>query len=255
VIRVLILGGTGEARALAGALEGDARFAATLSLAGVTQAPHRPALAIRIGGFGGANGLARWLTDNRIDALIDATHPFAQQISANAIAAAAQADVAMLRIARPAWEPVAGDRWSVVPDMAAAAAALGPQPRRVLLTIGRKDLAPFSDHPHHNYVVRSVDAPPPAWLPPRCVVLAARGPFTIEHERALLADKAIDVLVTKNSGGDATAAKLVAARERGLRVVMIARPEPVAISGVAVWQSALSWLEQRHQDAATLRAV
>ena len=253
--RVLILGGTTEASALARALDGDDRFAATLSLAGVTRKPLLPALPTRIGGFGGTEGLRRWLQDALIDALIDATHPFAQQITRNAVAAAAAAGVAMLRIARPPWEPVAGDRWTLVPDMAAAAATLSARPTRVLLTVGRKDLVPFLLYPQHRYVVRSVDPPPPDVLPPDSLVLADRGPFELPDERTLLLAHRIEVLVTKNSGGTTVAAKLAAAREAGLPVVMVARPPPVPGPSVPTWPEALSWLEQRHQAPGTLRTV
>ncbi len=250
--RVLILGGTTEASALADALYGDHRFAPTLSLAGVTRAPHLPPIPARIGGFGGADGLRHWLAEAGTDALVDATHPFAQRISRNAVAAVAGTGTVMLRIARPPWLPVPGDRWTVVPDMAAAAASLGVPPRRVLLTIGRKELAPFLAHPQHHYLVRSVDPPPPEALPPDSVVLARRGPFALPEERALLLAHRIELLVTKNSGGDD--AKLLAAREAGLAVVMVARPPPVPAPTVATWQEALGWLERHHSDG-TLRAV
>ncbi len=250
-IRVLILGGTTEANALAGALQGDHRFAPTLSLAGATRTPHLPQIPARVGGFGGADGLRRWLAETGTDALVDATHPFAQRISRNAVAAAAGAGTAMLHIARPPWEPVPGDRWTVVPDMIAAAASLGDPPRRVLLTIGRKELAPFLAHPQHHYLIRSVDPPPPEVLPPDSVVLARRGPFALPEERALLLAHRIELLVTKNSGGDAP--KLLAAREAGLAVVMVARAPPVPAPSVATWQEALAWLERHH--SATLRAV
>ena len=263
--RVLILGGTSEASALARALEHDGRFAVTLSLAGVTRTPHLPALPTRIGGFGGAGGLQGWLEHAQTDALVDATHPFAQRISRNALAAATDAGVPLLRIDRPAWEPVAGDRWTVVPTLHEAAAAIGQPPARVLLTIGRQELVPFLAHPQHHYVVRSVDPPPPELLPPGATVLTARGPFTLVDERALLLRHRIGCLVTKNSGGDATAAKLVAAREAGLGVVMVARPAAVpgpsvpglSVPGLSVpdWRDALRWLERRHQDFTTLRRV
>ncbi len=253
--RVLILGGTTEASALARALEGDDRFAATLSLAGVTRTPLLPALPVRIGGFGGADGLRRWLQDARTDALVDATHPFAHQITRNAAAAAAAAGIAMLRIARPPWEPVAGDRWTTVPDLEAAAASLGIRPARVLLTVGRKDLGPFLLHPQHRYLVRSVDPPSPDALPPDSLVLAERGPFALPDERALLLAHRIEVVVTRNSGGTAVAAKLAAAREAGLRVVMVARAPPQPGPSVATWPQALLWLERLHRGLGTLRAV
>ena len=256
MLRVLVLGGSTEGGALVRALRDDARFDTTLSLAGVTRAPLIDAgIATRIGGFGGAEGLAAWLRNHAIDALVDATHPFAQQISRNAVLACAETGVPMLRVDRPEWRPVPGDRWSMVADMPEAAVVLGPVPRRVLLTIGRKDLAPFRDQPQHNYIVRSVDAPPLELLPLRCHLVTARGPFDADAELALLRDFAIEVIVTKNSGGHATDAKLDAARRLGLAVVMIARPAPVEGPAVPDCQSALSWLEERHQPSDTLRAV
>ncbi len=253
--RVLILGGTTEANALAAALAGDRRFAATLSLAGATRTPLLPAIPVRIGGFGGADGLRRWLREAGTDALVDATHPFAQRISRNALAAVAETGIPLLRIDRLAWVPAAGDRWTTVPDMEAAASAIGVPPRRVLLTIGRRELTPFATHPQHRYLVRSVDRPPSGALPPDSLVLTARGPFTLPEERALLLRHRIEVLVTKNSGGTATAAKLVAAREAGLPVVMVARPPSAPGPSVATSREALSWLERRHGEAGTLRAV
>ena len=253
--RVLILGGTTEANALAATLAGDPRFAPVLSLAGATRTPLLPSIPVRIGGFGGADGLRRWLREAGTEALVDATHPFAQRISRNVVAAAAETGVPTLRIDRPAWHPVAGDRWTTVPDMEAAASAIGVPPRRVLLTIGRQELTPFVAHPQHRYLVRSVDPPPPDALPPNSVVLTARGPFTLPEERGLLLQHRIEVLVTKNSGGDATAAKLVAAREAGLPVVMVARPASAPGPSVATSREALSWLERRHQEAGTLRTV
>ncbi len=146
-MRVLILGGTTEASRLADALAGDGRHDATLSLAGVTRHPLLPAIPVRIGGFGGADRLAAWLQDHATEALVDATHPFAQAISRNAVLAAAEAGVPLLRVARPEWRPVPGDRWTVVPTMRAAAAALGPVQRRVLLTVGTREVGAFRDGP------------------------------------------------------------------------------------------------------------
>lgn len=255
LLRVLILGGTGEASALAHALEGDTRYDATLSLAGVTIRPVLPRIATRIGGYGGAGGLAAFLRDTTTDLVIDATHPFATQISRNAAAATTIAGIGLLRIARPEWQPAAGDRWIMVPDMTQAAAALGSAPRRVLLTIGRKDLAPFRNVPQHDYIVRSVDAPPADLLPPRCILVTERGPFTLDAELDLLSRHAVHVIVTKNSGGSATVAKLDAARMLGLAVVMVARPDPVPAPHVLDWQAALAWLNDLHQVSSTLRAV
>jgi precorrin-6A/cobalt-precorrin-6A reductase len=241
--KLLILGGTTEATSLATSLAGDTRFATLLSFAGATRAPRAPPVPWRVGGFGGADGLAAFLRDEGIDLLIDATHPFAAQMKRNAVAAAQIAGIRMLHILRPAWQRRPGDRWTGVADMAQAASALGPTPRRVLLTIGQKDLAAFLKAPQHRYVVRSIDAPDPVALPQNAIVMSARGPFQEADELALLASHAIDVLVTKNSGGAATAAKLSAARRMGLEVVMVDRPPPPDTETVADAEAGLRWLD------------
>jgi precorrin-6A/cobalt-precorrin-6A reductase len=248
MMRVLILGGTTEASALARALADDPRVAATLSLAGRTSAPAPQPVPLRVGGFGGADGLADWLRVHRIDVLIDATHPFATRISRNALVAAEAARTKLLVLLRPAWRPVAGDDWRVVPDMDTAAEALGEHPRRVLLTVGRQDLAPFPRTPH-RYVLRSVEPPPSALIPANAEIIAARGPFAEEDERALMTAHAIEMLVTKNAGGEATAAKLAAARALRLPVVMVARPAPPDGPHVPTVADALAWLEARHAEA------
>ncbi len=241
--RVLILGGTTEASALAAALAGDTRFAALLSFAGATRAPRPPPVPWRVGGFGGAEGLATFLRDEAIDLLVDATHPFAARMKRNAAEGAALTGTALLAVRRPEWQPVAGDCWQTVPDMPAAAAALGQTPRRVLLTIGQKDLAAFQAAPWHHYVVRSVDAPDETSLPPRAEVIAARGPFRLQDELDLLDRTFVSAIVTKNSGGDATSAKLAAARQRGIEVVMVARPPILpGIETVPDAAGALRWL-------------
>jgi precorrin-6A/cobalt-precorrin-6A reductase len=247
-MRVLLLGGTTEASKLAELLADDPRFCATLSLAGVTQAPVLPRIAHRIGGFGGANGLSRWMRAQGIAALIDATHPYAVQMSRHAVLAAAEEGIPLLRINRPAWMPQDGDRWVMVRDAAEAAGALGDLPRRVLLTLGSKGVAAFCGAPAHHYVVRCIDAPDPSLLPPRSELLLARGPFTLGAELALLAERRIDVLVSKNSGGTATAPKLEAARRLGLPVLMIERPaaEDDASSAVTA-EDAMRWLLALHQ--------
>jgi len=192
------------------------------------------------------------LRAQRTGALVDATHPFAARISANAAAASILSSVPLLAIRRPAWKPVVGDRWTLVPDMEAAAAALGDTPRRVLLTVGRQDLAPFRVTPH-RFVIRSVEPPDPALLPAGAVVIAARGPFAVADERRLLAAHGIEVLVTKNAGGDATVAKLAATRALRIEVVMVERPALPQAESVATAEAALRWLQHRHQAA--LRGV
>jgi precorrin-6A/cobalt-precorrin-6A reductase len=240
-LKVLLLGGTTEASALARLLAADARFNAILSLAGATRAPRPQPLPWRIGGFGGIEGLRRYLAEERIDRMVDATHPFAVQMTRHARAAAGT--IPLLRLERPAWAPAPGDNWLPVPDMPAAARALGEAPRRVLLTIGQKELAAFRAAPWHHYVVRSVDPPDPTSLPRGAEVIAATGPFALEAERTLLETHGIEVIVTKNSGGSATAAKLAAARERGIPVVMMERPiPPPGLERVPDAESAMRWL-------------
>ena len=206
----------------------------TLSLAGRTAAPAPQPVLVRIGGFGGAVGLAAWLGAEAIDLLIDATHPYAARISANAAAAAALAQVPLLVLDRPAWVAIDGDRWTEVADMAAAVQALGTAPRRALLALGRNELVPFTAAPQHFYLVRSVDPVEPPLAVPHAVYITRRGPFDEAEERELLAQHDIDVIVAKNSGGAATYGKIAAARSLGLPVIMLARPArpqvPAAVS-------------------------
>lgn len=253
--RILILGGSTEASALAIVLAGDERFDVVLSLAGATRSPRPQPVPVRRGGFGGASGLAEFLRAEAVDLLIDATHPFAARMSGHAVEAAALAGLPLLRIERPAWVAGEGDRWTPVPDMESAARALGgalggasgETPRRVLLTVGQKELAPFCDTPWHRYVIRSIDPPDPASLPPHATFLPGAGPFTVEAERRLLREHAIEVIVTKNSGGLATVAKLEAARELGLPVVMVARPALPPAETATDSSGALRWVLARHE--------
>ncbi|MFG3040235.1 cobalt-precorrin-6A reductase [Streptomyces sp. NPDC048330] len=227
-MHVLILGGTSEARALAGLLHGEVRV--TSSLAGRVANPRLPEGEVRIGGFGGADGLAEWLAEHAVDTVIDATHPFAERMSFHAARAAATAHVPLLALRRPGWVPGEGDDWRSVASLEEAAGALDGLGDRVFLTTGRMGLAAFAACPQW-FLVRSVDAPDTP-TPARAEILLDRGPFSLEGERALLAAHRIDVLVTKDSGGAATAPKLTAAREAGLPVVVVRRP-PVP-SGVPV---------------------
>jgi precorrin-6A/cobalt-precorrin-6A reductase len=242
-VRILILGGTTQASALARALAGRADLAPLLSLAGRTQNPAPAPIPTRVGGFGGAEGLARFLRDENIDALIDATHPFAAQMSANAQKAAALTGVPLLTFSRPAWTPGAGDHWTEVADMAEAVAALGEAPRRAFLTQGRLQLAAFAAAPQHFYLVRAIDEPAELALLPNHEFISARGPFTLDGERALMRDARIDILVSKNSGGEATAAKLVAARELAIPVILVARPPTRDGGEAADMAEVLRWIE------------
>lgn len=218
--RVLVLGGTAEARALAAALDADPGFAVVSSLAGRVRDPVLPVGEVRVGGFGGVDGLADWLAENKIDAVVDATHPFAAQISANAVTATQRRKIPLITLQRNAFEPRPGDRWIRVTSLAAAADALTDE--RVFLTIGRQGVSAFAGNPQW-FLIRAIDPPDPP-LPARHELLLRRGPFDLPTERALLAEHGIDVVVSKNSGGALTVAKLDAAREAGLPVVMIERP-------------------------------
>lgn len=214
---------------------------AIYSLAGRTASPRAQPVPVRIGGFGGAEGLAQYLRAARIGRVIDATHPFAAGISQNAVAACASARVPLLALERPAWLPVAGDLWTEVPDLPAAIAALPVTPSRIFLAIGRQNLAPFTTRPEHHYLLRLVD-PPDALPLPDCTVEVARGPFTEAGDRALLIRHRIAWLVAKNSGGTGAVAKLAAARALGLPVIMIARPALPARQVVASVDEAMRWL-------------
>jgi len=222
-MRILVLGGTTEASRLAERLARRGDLWAILSLAGRTREPVLPALRHRIGGFGGVQGLTDYLADEAIDLVVDATHPFAAQISRHAELATATAEIPLLRFTRPPWTRQAGDDWTEAPDLEAAAALLGDTPRRVLLTIGRLGLSAFAAAPQHHYVVRCIDPPERIDLPDHRLILE-RGPFETEGEMRLMQREAVDLLVTKNSGGGATAAKLEAARRLGLKVVLVRPP-------------------------------
>ncbi len=245
MLRVLILGGTTQASALAARLVGDGRYDATLSLAGRTKNPTLPDIRYRVGGFGGSAGLANYLRAEAIDVLIDATHPFAEQISANAVIAARETNTPLAMFSRPAWMASDGDRWRAFPDAASAARALGENPRRVFLTIGRQQLATFEIAPQHDYLIRCIDTPEPLPALPHSKLLLARGPFTLEDEQALMRNAGIEILVTKNSGGDATRAKLDAACTLGIDVYMIARPQSPDIPTFEMLEVILEFLQTR----------
>ncbi|MEV6049094.1 cobalt-precorrin-6A reductase [Streptomyces xanthochromogenes] len=245
-MHVLILGGTGEARRLAGLLcdAGVTSLRVTSSLAGRVAEPRLPPGEVRVGGFGGPEGLAAWLRAHAVDALIDATHPFAGTISFNAARAAAEAHVPLLALRRPGWVPGAGDRWHPAGSLEEAAALLPELGRRVFLTTGRMGLAAFARLDALWFLMRSVDAPEPPF-PAAMEVLLDRGPFTLEGEREVLRTHRIDVLVTKDSGGAATAPKLAAAREAGIPVVVVRRPPvPDGVERAATPEEAAAWVRR-----------
>jgi precorrin-6A/cobalt-precorrin-6A reductase len=253
-MRILILGGTAEARALAQAVAGRGEYETTVSLAGRTAEPLPQAAPMRSGGFGGAEGLARYLNDNHIDVLIDATHPFAAAISANAVRAAESANVKLVALRRPPWEKVPGDTWIEVENVEQAVKALGETPRRVFLALGRNELQPFAGAPQHSYLVRSVDPVDPPLAVPDATYIAARGPFSEAEDRDLLARHAIEAIVAKNSGGDATYSKIAAARALGLPVVMLKRPALPDAASVTTVKQVLDLLDHA-LTLATARGV
>ncbi|XRQ09156.1 cobalt-precorrin-6A reductase [Actinomadura welshii] len=222
--RVLILGGTAEARALAARLADLPGVHAVSSLAGRVTDPRLPAGEVHVGGFGGPEGLAAWLREHRIDRLVDATHPFAERMSASAARASRAAGVPLLALLRPGWDEGDGDDWRRVPSLDDAAAAL-PAGARVFLTTGRRSIPLFAARADAWFLARSVDPPEPP-VPPNVRVLLARGPYTVDGERALIRDHRLGVLVTKDSGGPLTRAKLTAARDARIPVIMVDRPRP-----------------------------
>jgi precorrin-6A/cobalt-precorrin-6A reductase len=244
-MRVLLLGGSTEASALAKLLAQDGRFETTLSLAGRTASPRAQPVVTRTGGFGGAEGLARYLRQERIDVLVDATHPFAAQMSRNAIEAASATGTPLLAVERPAWQPQPGDNWTLAPDMAAAVQAIGSAPRKVFSGIGNLALAELQAAPQHTYVIRLIDLPKGPLALPNIVFIQARGPFTAEDDIRLFREHGIEVVLTKNAGGDATVSKIEAARALGLPVAMVQRPFIPPRLTVATAEEAIIWLTQR----------
>ncbi|OWV97486.1 cobalt-precorrin-6A reductase [Rhizobium sp. R72] len=239
-IRILMLGGTGEARALAKALADNERYDVLHSLAGRTQIPSDQPVPVRIGGFGGAEGLAAFLRDGRFDLMIDATHPFASRISRNACDASAAVGIPTFALRRPEWLAEPGDRWTHVTTVTEAIEKLGPSPRRVFLAIGRQEAHRAEVAPHHFYLVRSIDpVEPPLDLPEVHMVLD-RGPYDVESEALLLRAHRIEALVTKNSGGSATYAKIQAARRLGIEVIMVARAPAAAMQTVTTIEAMLA---------------
>ncbi|MEE1610960.1 cobalt-precorrin-6A reductase [Microvirga sp. CF3016] len=246
-MRILILGGTTEASALAARLAGRSDFSPLLSMAGRTSDPRPLPIPTRIGGFGGAAGLAGFLGEERIEAVVDATHPFAAVMSRNAAEACRQAHVPLVALRREAWVPQDGDRWIEVASMGEAVQALGEAPRRVFLTVGRLELASFAAAPQHTYLVRTIEPIGNALPVPNVVAIRDRAPFDEMAERLLMERERVDVVVTKNSGGAATYPKVAAARALGLPVIIVARPEkPSGVEEVASAEAALDWLKRLH---------
>jgi precorrin-6A/cobalt-precorrin-6A reductase len=241
--RVLILGGTAEARMLAEQLVGRPELYVILSLAGRTASPARQPVPVRVGGFGGAAGLANYLLSERIDALIDATHPYARVISANAVVAAHKNNAQFMALRRPPWAAVAGDRWTEVNDVREAVHALGKTGRRVFVTLGRNELAPFVDAPQHFYLIRSVDPVDPPLALPHASYVTGRGPFAEADDRALMTAHGIEVVVAKNSGGGATYGKIVAARALGIEVIVLRRPPAPEAPAVETIEEVVAWLD------------
>jgi precorrin-6A/cobalt-precorrin-6A reductase len=248
--RVLILGGTTEARALGERLAKRGGLDVTLSLAGRTAAPVPHAVPVRVGGFGGAAGLADYLVAEHVDALIDATHPYATIISENAIAAARQTAVPFMTLRRPPWAAVAGDRWIEANDAKAAMSAIGQERRSVFVALGRNELKPFAGAPQHRYLVRSVDPVDPPLPLPQVTYVTARGPFSEADDRALMAAHAIEVVIAKNSGGGAAYGKIAAARTLGIEVIMLRRPAAPDAPAVDTVDEAIAWLDHALTSAA-----
>ena len=238
---LLILGGTLEASALAGAVA-EKGMTATLSYAGRVERLKEQPIPRRVGGFGGVCGLAQYLRDHKITHVVDATHPFAAQMSENAVVACRHTATRLLALTRPPWCKKAGDDWQNVCDIAAAVTALSGPAKRVMLAIGRMHLAQFSPCPQHQYLLRLVDAPDvPPPLPHHRIIIS-RGPFSVAGDAALLQDHDIELVVAKNSGGSGAQAKILAARQLGLPVLMIDRPVLSPRDEVGSVDAALDWL-------------
>jgi precorrin-6A/cobalt-precorrin-6A reductase len=255
-MRVLILGGTTEARRLAERLSIRRDLDVTLSLAGRTNNPVPHPVPLRVGGFGGAEGLADHLKAEGVDRLVDATHPYAAVMAENAARAAQMGGVPLLALRRPAWTALPGDRWTEVADMGAAAQALGGAPRSVFLALGRNEIAAFEAAPQHRYLVRSVDPVDPPLAVPHAVYVQARGPFSEADDRALIAAHAIDAVVSKNSGGSAAYGKIAAARALGIDVILLRRPLLPDVPAVTTVDEAVAWLDHfGHGPSSPVRGV
>jgi precorrin-6A/cobalt-precorrin-6A reductase len=241
LMRALILGGTGDANQLADSLA-RAKIDAVYSYAGRTKIPLPHALPTRIGGFGGAEGLADFIRRESITHVIDATHPFAAEMSRHAVTACAATKTPLIALERAPWTREASDNWIDVADIDAAVAALPNKPTRVFLAIGRQHIAPFAAKPQHAYTLRFVDAPDGALPLPNAKVIVSRGPFSLQGELELMRSHSIEWIVARNSGGTGARAKIDAARKLSLPVVMIARPALPARPRVESVDEVLAWL-------------
>ncbi|MCE8417188.1 cobalt-precorrin-6A reductase [Rhodovulum sulfidophilum] len=244
---LLILGGTTEATALAARLAGTG-IRATLSLAGRVENPRAQPIPMRVGGFGGVEGLIAYLRAEGVTHVIDATHPFAAQMSRNAASACAALGLPLVALTRPAWTPQPGDDWRHVADIAGAVAALAGPPRRVFLAVGRMHLEAFAARPQHRYLLRLVDRPNAPLPLPQAEVIVSRGPFTEADDRALMEGHGTELVVSKNAGGTGARAKIDAARALGLPVLMIDRPALPARRELARPDEVLGWLAHSGAD-------
>ncbi len=240
-MHVLILGGTTEASELASLLASRPDLRATLSLAGRTKNPVLPRISYRIGGFGGAEGLVAWMRENHVTAIIDATHPFASRMPFNAAVAAQACSIPIISLTRLAWKAQTGDDWLEVETHQLAIDSLSATGKRIFLTVGRLEVDNYIAAHQHFYLVRTIDDVSPKQLQ-NAKYITARAPFSVEGEQTLMEEHHIDTLITKNSGGSATAAKLVAARNLGIKVILISRPPKPDIPCVMSAEAALAWI-------------
>ncbi len=243
-MKLLILGGTKDAVDLAEGAAGLPGVQVIYSLAGVTQNPNLPNCGVRQGGFGGAAGLQDYLNAETFDAVIDATHPYAAQIARNASEACAAVNLPRLKFLRPPWTSQIGEKWEAVADIPAAVAALAGEEKRVFLTIGVKELATFEQAAGVPFLVRYIHPPKDGGSLTNAEVIVDRGPYTVDGERELMAKHDVGVLVSKNSGGDGASAKLIAARELGVRVIMVDRPALPAGEVIGRQSDALTWIRE-----------
>ena len=239
---LLILGGTTEATALAIAVH-EAGIAATFSYAGRVARPKRQPLPTRIGGFGGVDGLVNYIRENGITHVVDATHPFAAQMSMNAVAACGQTGTQLIALTRPKWQPETGDNWTHMPDINAAVAALSGPSKNVMLAIGRMHLDAFAPQPQHRYLLRLVDAPDGEVPLPNRHIVVDQGPFSVENDIALMREHGVELIVSKNAGGTGARAKIDAARALNLPIIMIDRPAIPARPEVGSLAQVLAWLD------------